>query len=205
MRMTPRHIGFLVVCSSVAVFTARSAAAQETQDAAPQQPEAIFGPAVPEGVPSLQISTDFVSPELAFGDYATMGQVQSRGIRVSPFTIRAAVQTAVGYTDNVTLTDRNTISSAIFNLSPSIAVGLEGSTQRYHVVYRGTYGVFASSSADNYAEHNLGITAGNDWTARLPTFAGYDFFTRKTPRGATGKLLGKPPRWELHPVRRKIL
>jgi hypothetical protein len=174
---------------------------EPAQTSAPPETESTIRPPQPEGVPSLQISNDFVSPQLAFGDYRPIGEVQSRGIRVAPFTIRAAAQTALGFNDNVALSQNSRISSMFLSLSPSVAVGLEGALHRYYLVYRGNYGNYTSSSIDNFADHNIALSASDDWTTRFRTSFLYDYGRGHIPRGTTGDVTSDPVRYDTQTVR----
>ena len=153
------------------------------------------------GAPSLQMSTDSAYPALNFGTYQPMGQVEARGIRVAPFTVRAAVQTAMGYDDNVALRSSNKIGSLFYSVAPSVSVGLEGATERYHLVYRGNYGVYASSTQDDYADHNVALNAANSWTTRFRTLASYEYMRGHTPRGISTSSRELSERWYVQAVR----
>jgi hypothetical protein len=147
------------------------------------------------------MSNDFVAPQLAFGDYRPIGEVDSRGVRVAPFTIRAAVQSAVGYNDNVPLSQTNRIGSMLFSVSPSVSIGLEGALHRYYLVYRGNYGVYPSSTADNFADHNVSLSAADEWTARFRTGLLYDYGRGHVPRGTTTGTASEPLRFDTHTMR----
>lgn len=175
-------------------------ATEATETTTPGEPSVVSRPS-PEGVPSLQMSTDFAQPGLGFGTYAPIGQVQSRGVRVAPFTIRAGVQTGVGFDDNVGLSETNKTSSLFFTVAPSVAVGLEGATQRYYAIYRGNYGRYGSSSRDNYEDHDIGLSAANSWTTRLRSLLSYNFLRGHTPRGITSSSTGRPELWTLQTLR----
>jgi hypothetical protein len=156
---------------------------------------------LPEGVPSLQMSSEFGHPALGFGSYAPIGQVTSRAIRIAPFVVRAGVQTGAGYDDNVGLSRTNKVSSMFFTLSPSVAVGLEGATQRYYAVYRGNYGVYSSSSQDNYDDHNIALSAANLWTTRFRSLVNYEYLKGHSARGITTSSTAAPEQWTTQAVR----
>src|SRR5215213_4889563 len=177
----------LVFCAvaTSSCFAGEGTEAIESTATGPAAPMGPTGPTVPEpatvdirpapeGVPSLQMSPSFISPALAFGGYFPTPQMESGAIRVEPFTIRATVNTGIGYDDNVALTATNKISSMFFTLAPSVAVGLEGAIQRYYALYRGNYGTYSSASGSNYENHNFSLHAFNDWSSRLRTAAQYD-------------------------------
>jgi hypothetical protein len=157
---------------------------------------------LPEGVPALQMSTEYAHPALGFGTYAPIGQVTARAIRVAPFTVRAGVQTGAGFDDNVGLTRSNKVSSMFFTVAPSIAVGLEGATQRYYAIYRGNYGVYSSSSQDNYDDHNIALSAANSWTARFRSLVNYEYLRGHNARGITvSSATSGPEEWTSQSVR----
>lgn len=166
----------------------------------PEEPGVISRP-LPEGVPSLQMSTDYARPALGFGTYAPVSQVEARAFRVEPFTIRAGLQTGIGYDDNVALTRTNKISSMFFTVAPSVSAGLEGATQRYYAVYRGNYGTYSSNAQDDYADHNFALSATNSWTGRFRTLANYDVTRGHTPRGITAASTTASEKWTQQSVR----
>jgi hypothetical protein len=155
----------------------------------------------PEGAPALQMSPDFASPAMSFGGYFPVPQMESGTLRVEPFNIRAAVNAGLAYDDNVTLSRSNKISSLLLTVTPAVSVGLEGANQRYYVVYRGNYGRYLTSSADNFDNHSLGLVAGHDWTTRLTTYASYDYTRGRDPRGATAETTTRSDPWTLHRLR----
>jgi len=159
---------------------------------------------LPEGVPSLQMSTDYGSPVTALGGYRPMSELQGGAIRVEPFTVRAAVQAGVGYNDNVNLSSTNQTSSMFLTMSPSVSMGLDNEAQRYYVVYRGNYGSYVSSSADDYAEHNLGLSAANEWSSRLRTLLRYEFVRTQNPQGSTTATVTAPERWQVNALRASV-
>ena len=174
-----------------------AAEAVEEAPAPPQTPGVVPAPR-PEGVPSLQMSTDYGNPALGFGTYAPIGQVESRGVRVEPFTIRAGIQAGIGYNDNVALASTNKTGALFATVSPSVAVGLEGSLARYYLVYRGNYGTYATNAQDDYADHEVTLSAANSWTTRFRTLATYDYVHAHTPRGASVVLPTRTQRWDQH-------
>ena len=187
------------------VLTAAPAIAGEAPDTAPAAPvdeaPGVFPAAPPMGVPSLQMSTDYASPALAIGSYRPSGELMSGGVRVAPFTVRAGVHTGLGYDDNVTLSSVNKTSSMFLTVSPSVAVGLDGATQRYYVVYRGNYGRYFSSGADDYADHNVALSAAHEWSARLRSLVMYEHVRGHDQRGATIANLTEPERWRVNAIR----
>lgn len=179
-------------------------AAEPPPPETPPEPVEVEVRPAPEGLPSLQMSPDFTAPGLAFGGYFPVPQMESGAIRIEPFTIRAAVNAGLGYDDNVTLSSTNKISSMFFTVVPSVVVGLEGATQRYYAIYRGSYGRFSSSAIDDYENHNFGLTGANDWTARLRSRAAYEFTRGHDPRGTTGTAVAEPDVWNLHRLRGSV-
>ena len=173
-------------------------------DAAEPPPEGtstIAPAALPAGVPSLQMSTDYGSPFTALGGYRPMGEPQGGAIRVEPFTVRAAVQAGIGYNDNVRLSGADKTASMFLTMSPSVSVGLDNEAQRYYAVYRGNYGNYFSSSADDFTEHNLGLSAANEWSTRLRTLVRYEHVRTQNSRGSTTATVAAPERWRVNAIR----
>lgn len=154
-----------------------------------------------EGAPSLRITTDFMYPASGFGSYAPSGEVESHAVKVGPFMVRGAVHTGAGYNNNVALSDSNKVSSMLLTLTPSLAIGLEGATQRYHAIYRGNYGRYPSSARDDYDHHELALTAAHAWTTRFRTTANYDYVRAHTPRGVVATAVSSVQPWTLQSVR----
>ena len=178
------------------------AAGETTAPPEPLEPArpAEFARPLREGIPSLQLSTDLGAPALGLGTYRPVGQAESRGVHVAPFTIRASMQAGIGYNDNVALQQSNKISSMVYTWSPSIAVGLEGSLARYYIMYRGNYGRYSSSSVDNYEEHDVLLSAANSWTTRFRSVLLYEYLRGHNPRGAiVGSTAAE--RWVLQSLR----
>lgn len=176
-------------------------AAPEEAIAAPAEDAAAFPATVPEGVPSLQMSTEFASPALAMGVYRPVGQVASRGVRVAPFTFRGWMQAGIGYDDNIGLSSGSKRGSTVLTLNPSLSIGLEGQLHRYFAVYRGSYARYSATSASNNENHNLTLQASDEWTFRLRTAFQYDFLRGQDPVGATGSAAVVADPWSDHRVR----
>jgi polysaccharide biosynthesis protein VpsM len=180
-------------------WTCACPAGETTEPPEPARP-AEFARPLREGIPSLQLSTDLGAPALGLGTYRPVGQAESHGVHLGPFTARAAMQAGVGYDDNVALQRSNKISSMIYTWSPSIAVGLEGNLARYYVLYRGNYGRYSSSSVDNYEEHDFLLSAANSWTTRFRSLLMYEYLRGHNPRGAiVGSTASE--RWVLQTLR----
>jgi hypothetical protein len=186
----------LVVWSPLCAPAEEAAPAQPVPDSSVEVPV----PA-PTGAPSLQMSIDSAYPALNFGTYQPIGQVEARGVRVAPFTVRTAVQTGMGYDDNVALRQSNKIGSLFLTVAPSVSVGLEGATERYYLVYRGNYGVYASSRQDDYDDHNVALSAANSWTTRFRTLATYEYTKGHTPRGISTSSIDVSERWYVQSVK----
>ncbi len=169
--------------------------------AAPIEAPIAFPRTVPEGVPSLQMSTDLLSPGFAIGVYGPMGEVASRGVRVAPFTFRGWMHAGMGYDDNVALSSANKRGSMFLTLHPALSIGLEGQSHRYFGVYRGGYAQYFSASSSNYENHNLTLQASDDWSTRLRTAFHYDYLRAQDPVGATGVSLRISDPWSRHGVR----
>ncbi|HEX2826094.1 MAG TPA: outer membrane beta-barrel protein [Burkholderiales bacterium] len=181
-------------------LAAGAAEAPEPAAVTPEEPPLISAP-TREGVPALQLSTDYGQPALGFGTYAPIGQVDARGFRAGPATVRVATQAAIGYNDNVVLSRTDKIGSMFYTVAPAVSAALEGATQRFYAVYRGNYGAYATGPQNDYADHSVTLAALSSWTDRLRTMLSYDFYRGHTPRGLTVATLSESERWAVHTVR----
>lgn len=181
-------------------LAAQAGEAPETPAAVEERP-ALSAP-LREGTPALQMSTDYGHPALGFGTYTPIGQVEARGFRVGPATVRFATQAGLGYNDNVVLAPTNKTGSMFYTFAPAISAGLEGATQRFYAVYRGSYGAYVSSAQSDYADHNVTLSAASSWTTRLRSLLIYDFFRGHTPRGLT--TTAQTEHWLVHNVRGSV-
>lgn len=203
-----RSVAFSCLClvcgTGVAGEAPDAAPAPSTAAPEPDEREAPDVRGIREGAPVLEMSPDFTSPAMAFGGYFPVPQMESGAIRVEPFTIRAAVNTGLGYDDNVTLTRSNQISSMFLTVTPAVIVSLEGANHRYYAVYRGNYGRYFASTADDYENHNIGLNAVNEWTTRFRTQASYEFTRGTDPRGSTASNTTQPSSWNLNRLRGSV-
>jgi polysaccharide biosynthesis protein VpsM len=148
------------------------------------------------------MSSDYGSPSSAIGGYRPPGDMVSSGVRVEPFTIRAGAHAGLGYDDNVRLSQTNRVSSMFLTMSPSIAVGLERENQRYYLVYCGNYARYFNSSPDDYADHNVALTAAHELTGRFRTSFLYEHVRSRDPQGSsTVTAASGLVRWHVNAVR----
>lgn len=185
----------------LSLWAPAAGAAEEAPTEPVREEPGVLGRPRPEGVPALQMSTDYAHPALGFGTYAPVSQVAARGVRVEPFTILAGIQAGMGYDDNVALSSTRKVGSFFATVSPSVAVGLDGANHRYYVAYRGHYGTYATNAQDDYADHNIVLTATDSWTTRFRTAASYDYIKGHTPRGLTATSVTSAERWSQHSLR----
>src|SRR5690606_3292544 len=58
-----------------------------------------------------------------------------------------------------------------------------------------------SSSTDDYADHNLALSAANEWTARLRSLLVYEHVRGHDQRGATSTNLNERETWRVNAIR----
>lgn len=107
------------------------------------------------------------------------------GVRLDPFVVYPSAQLAEGYNDNVTLANSGQIRSAVTILSPALLAELKGDATAYRLGYTGTYGRYASSSADNFDYHELRSGADFAFSERSRLNLIGNYYLRSDPRGST--------------------
>jgi len=136
-------------------------------------------PALPQPSPNLQSSA-------AFPD--------RRGfVRTEPFFIYPWVGLGFGHNDNLAGTSANKISSSFWVLSPRLQAEAKGGGHTHTLSYLGNYGRYASSSADNYNDHELALSSVNQFTARADLTGSVYYLDKVDPRGLLARAFSATP------------
>lgn len=109
---------------------------------------------------------------------------------------------SVGNNSNVGLTPAAKTSTNFTLLNPNIIIGLPTQGQYYGAKYSGNFARFASSSIDNYNDHNLGFVADNIWSSRLNTLVNADYV--KGHDGRNALLFRNKELWHAAGIRGKV-
>ena len=121
------------------------------------------------------------------------GETGAVGLRVGGGTLYPALALRVGYDDNIFFTDANKQSSWISVVTPVLRYEARTRNATYDLVYKGDYGNYWDSSADNYNDH-LFLAQGN-WT--ISGRAGFrlrgEYFKGHDPRGSTDRAVSSEP------------
>lgn len=197
-RISPYAVIIMLAFGTPAAYAGEAAEIVTTPDERGMTPRPL-----PEGAPPLRMTTDYAHPALGFGTFTPSEPMDTRGVRVEPFTVRATVAAGIGYDDNVGLSETNKVSSLFYTVAPSVLIGLEGALHRYYAVYRGNYGAYSSNAQSDYADHEIGLAAANSWSTRLRTLLNYDYTRGHTPSGISSTSASSE-RWSYHSVRGNV-
>lgn len=99
-------------------------------------------------------------------------------INAGAFEITPTLSLMLGKNDNVGMANPAVtpkVSSSFTKLSPKIAVELPTQGQLYSATYLGTYARYSGSTVDNFTDHNFGLAAKNDWSARVNSLVNFDY------------------------------
>ena len=128
-----------------------------------------------------QAGVGVLPPDLG-GAQQTSG---AAGVRLDPFVLYPSVSLVEGYNDNLTLSNNNQVKSAVTILSPALLAELKGDSSTYRLSYIGTWGTYASSSADNYLYNELHGSAEFEFSGRSRLRLLGDYLLKSDPRGST--------------------
>lgn len=151
-----------------------------------------------------------VTGVLLAGVVGAAGMGPEAGVMFEPRTIRAGngfevmpwLGLSVGNNSNVGLTPAAKTSTNFTLLNPNLVIGLPTHGQLYGLKYSGNFARFASSSIDNYDDHNLGFVADNIWSARLNTLVNADY--AKGHDGRNALLFRNLELWHTTGIRGKV-
>jgi len=117
-------------------------------------------------------------------------------IRAEPFFIYPFLGVGAGYSDNLTGTSNDRISSAFLVVSPRVRADVKTGANIYAVTYSGNYGHYFRSSANDFNEHAVVATSSNQFTARADLEAAAFFLVKQDPGGSVDRpFTGRPDRW----------
>lgn len=133
-----------------------------------------------------KLSIAIVSVMLAANAVAADGQENgntkqsgdSGAINAGGFEIKPSLGLVIGRNDNVgmanaALTPKT--SSNFTRLSPKLSIEMPTHGQVYGATYSGTYANYTGSQVDNFNDHNFGLAANNDWSARVNSKINVDY------------------------------
>lgn len=96
-------------------------------------------------------------------------------VKAGVFEVMPWVGLSVGRNNNTGLTNGAKTSSTVTSLNPNVVIGLPTQGQMYALKYAGNFTQFASSSVDNFNDHNLSALANNVWTSRLNSLVNLNY------------------------------
>ena len=128
-------------------------------------------------------------------------QAQARGVQLGPITAYPTLGVKGLYTDNLTLTPSNEISTYGVVISPGIRLEATDDINTYTLLYRAEGGEYDDSPIDDYRDHEVSAGYSYQRTDRLRIDLNGSYLNEHDPRG-TGAQQGivggaalKPDRW----------
>ena len=119
-------------------------------------------------------------------------------VKAGVFEVMPWIGLAAGTNSNTGSTNTNKTSSTVTSLNPNVVIGLPTQGQMYALKYSGTYTQFASSSVDNFNDHNFSAFADNKWTTRLSSLVNVNYAKGHDARNAV--LTGSKELWHASEV-----
>jgi len=101
--------------------------------------------------------------------------IEPASVPIGEMRLTPTINLVTGHNDNITSSETNEVKSGVTRISPNIALQAETENASYLLNYSFEKGVFHSSSADNYLDHDLSATIniiGNSRN-RIDVYAGY--------------------------------
>ena len=114
-------------------------------------------------------------------------------IKAGVFEVMPWIGLATGKNSNTGSSNTTKTSSNVTSLNPNVVVGLPTQGQMYALKYAGNYTQFASSSVDNFNDHNFSAFADNAWTTRLHSLVNINYSKGHDARNAV--LTGSKELW----------
>jgi len=109
------------------------------------------------------------------------------------FEIQPWIALVAGINSNAGSSNTNKTSSVVTSINPNVVIGLPTQGQLYAVKYAGNYTQFASSTIDNFNDHNFSAFADNAWTMRLKSLLSVNYNLGHDARNAV--LNGSQEQW----------
>ncbi len=130
---------------------------------------------------------------------ASTGAVPGRRgfYRAEPFDIYPFLGVGLGWTDNLLGQATNPVSSSLLVVSPRVQAETRTGAHVHSLRYGGSYGHYASSSADDFAVHEFVASTVNQFSARTDLSANAYYLQQQDPRGLSVRaILAEPDRWQ---------
>ncbi|MDX8380291.1 MAG: hypothetical protein R8K48_09695, partial [Gallionella sp.] len=107
-------------------------------------------------------------------------------INLNGFRIKPTLKLAMGKNDNVGLSNGvlPKMNTRFTILSPKVSIEMPSHGNVYSATYSGAFANYRGDSQDNYNNHNLDVTAKNDWTYRVNTLIKAEYIKGHNNRNA---------------------
>lgn len=118
---------------------------------------------------------------------------QNSGIQMGGMRVYPAVSFYHKRDDNLFLQRTAGVGSAVDVLQPGVSLEAQRDTHVYSIGYNAEIGRYASSSADNYNDHNLRADADWNFSGKHGLKAHVGYLAAHDPRGSTDRVFGSAP------------
>lgn len=96
-------------------------------------------------------------------------------INAGGFEVKPTLGLMLGRNDNVGMASTVKTAATFTKLTPKIVVEMPTHGQVYSGTYSGAYANYSGSAQDNFTDHNFGLAAKNDWSARFNSLVNVDY------------------------------
>lgn len=116
----------------------------------------------------------------------------------SPLYFTPYLGAAVGYDDNLFLSNANEKSTTVYIVSPGFKIDARDANKIFQLSYQGQIGRYDQSEDDNYLDHTVRTQFDTAFDRRNFLRIGHDYLRGHDPRGSTDRAVsGRPDRYTL--------
>lgn len=134
--------------------------------------------------------------QAAVAQTAVAPQGTAMGVPFGPMMAYPGIGLVLGHDDNLFLSNANKRSSFFSIVSPFVKLEARRPSSVYDLTYKGDFGNYWNSSADNYEDHQVLGNANWTFTARSGLKLRAEYLRGHDPRGSTDRPSGtEPDRW----------
>ncbi|MFT3805097.1 MAG: outer membrane beta-barrel protein [Burkholderiaceae bacterium] len=151
----------------------------------PPEPGAIGGLVVPYNASVPQ-------PNPNASENATL-PARRNALKFEPVSIYPFLGMGFGYNSNLAGSNVDKVDSTFWVLTPRVVAEVRRGGSRHRLIYNGNFGRYASSSRDNFNEHEFVAETNNQFTARADLYARAYYLDKSDPRGLLARSYSNTP------------
>jgi hypothetical protein len=134
-------------------------------------------------------------PSFDAKEFADTGRQSPAPIEAGPFYIYPTLGVSLGYDDNITKANSNTVSSSGTLIAPSIVADLINNGDRYVFGYNGKFLRYFNSKENNTDSNELQFQAENTYSSRLSSVIFSNLLYAEDANGSTNTGTATPDRY----------